>query len=169
MREILAVVIMLSCATVAAQEPTEATRLTKSKTDASKKLRDAEQANETIKRVIEARLLGEQFRLDLFDVSKSNEEGEQSNVETPEAERLEQKLRHISHLASQAAHTTDLDVIEEKLREMEQELVEARATLWNARDAEAEASKAKREKVEAVQKKDKAEEKHGAEGKPPRR
>ena len=70
---------------------------------------------------------------------------------TVEAEALEAKLRHIAHLASQAAHTFDLDVIEKKLVEIEKELVDARAKLWKARDAEtrpkSEKLRGKREEV----------------------
>ena len=50
---------------------------------------------------------------------------------------LSERLRHISHLAAQAAHASDINAIERKLRRIEKELMDARTKLWEARNVEA--------------------------------
>ena len=100
------------------------------------KTKPAQKADEAMAGLVRVVLAREQARIQvgllgrLFDA-------EQQKDKTVEAKALEAKLRHISHLASQAAHTTDLDDIEQKLGEMEKQLMDARAKLWKARDAEA--------------------------------
>ena len=168
MHKILAVVVALICVSaVAAQEPTNPTPAAASKTKPAKLLLEAYKANiqqrllmlRAAQKNDEKKALGQAIQVkrlvaQLRHIQHIQKPGTRSHNEnnpinqTPETEALEATLRHIAHLASQAAHTTDLDVVEKKLRDMEQQVMDARVKLWQARDAES--RKVKKEKGKRV-------------------